>query len=169
MAKMTKMGDDTLKVKDNGKRKVTVKTSTNVNDSVPSASYSRTVEKPKKGIFKSQSYSLNDSLNSKGTFYHNESNIQKKETPRKLYVSSTTETGKNRYDAMDSSYTQQVRKPTTRRAGYESTIVTKTKLGMPSSSASMDNFSKDMPSRKPISSTVTVKKLPKLAPKKKGS
>jgi hypothetical protein len=169
-----KVGDDTLKTKDTGKKKVTIKSSSNVNDSIPSISYSKNVEKPKKGIYKLTSYSHKDSIDSKGnTFYHKESNIQKKETPRRSSVISNTETGKNRFDAIDSSFTQKTRKPTTRREGYERTIISKSKLGMPDStrmSSSSFGYADDGPTRKLISSQETFKKTPKLAktpPKKK--
>jgi len=176
--KAKKRGDDTLKIKDTGKKKVTIKSSLNVNDSIPSQSYSKTVEKPKKGIYKLTSYSHNDSIDSKGnTFYHKESNIQKKETPRRSSVVSNTETGKNRFDAIDSSFVQTIRKPTTRRAGFESTSIRKTKLGMPDStrmsSPDFGSINGDAPSRKLVSHTDTFKRTPKLAktaktsPKKK--
>lgn len=166
--KTKKRGDDTLKVKDTGKKKITIKSSSNINDSLPSVSYSKTVEKPKRGIFKSTSYSHNDSIDSKGnTFYHKESNIQKKETPRRSSVISNTETGKNRFDATDSTYTQKIRKPTTNRRGYESTTISKSKLGMPDSTyISPPGFGyadNNTPTRKLISSNKTFKIIPKLA------
>jgi hypothetical protein len=164
MTKAKKRSDDTLKVKDTGKKKVTIKSSSNVNDSLPSASYSKTVEKPKRGIFKSTSYSHNDSIDSKGnTFYHKESNIQKKETPRRSYVNSNTETGKNRFDATDSTYTQKIRKPTTNRRGYESTIISKSKLSLPDSTISVNSYGdNEAPNRKLVSYKKTVNRTPKL-------
>lgn len=166
--KARKNGDDTIKVKDTGKKKVTIKSSSNVNDSLPSASYSKTVEKPKKGIYKLTSFSHNDSIDSRGnTFFHKESNIQKRETPRRISVMSNTETGKNRFDAIDSTFIQTTRKPTTRRAGFEDISIRKTKLGMPDStyvsSPSFGYAEDNARTRKLISSNETFKRLPKLA------
>jgi hypothetical protein len=163
MAKMTKMGDDTLKAKDNGKKKITIKASGKSTDSTNVYSYSKNIEKPKRGISSSLNYNHIDSLKAKVPFYHNESSVQKTESPKRKAIVSNTSLGRmvgeNRYQDSDSAYSQTTRKPTERREGREVTKIKK----MESSSPSYFGLSA------PVVNVKTVKKLPKLAPKKKGS
>lgn len=162
MTKANKKGDDTLKVKDTGRRKVTIKTSNMRNDSAGNYSYSKVVEKPKKGVFKSTAMGSIDSTDSKRNNTYNDYTLTKKDTPKRSSVFSNTSSGVYGGDAplrrTDSIYVQKIRKPTEKREGKEVTKIKKT-----------DNTSPNgfMGLLKPTINIKTVKKTPKLSSNKK--
>jgi hypothetical protein len=155
--KSKKGGDETIRVRDTGKKKVTVKTSDMQNDSASNYSYSKVVEKPKKGVLKSKTNNFSYSSDSNQNFITKDSTLFKKESPKRSYISSSISSRADGqtvpYRGIDSSYVQKLRKPTEKREGREVIKIKKR--------------DSDSPYIIPVVKIKTVKKIPKLTSKKK--
>lgn len=129
--------DDKIRVKDSGKRKMSLKRTTNETDSTYSRSMVREVVKPKMVKKKDEVYTF---LNNEKNFTATGTYKKTKETPKKSsYSFNTFNSDFSTPSYTDSSYKQVVKKPTETKSGSIKTKIksksqnlnVKTKVAIP--------------------------------------